>query len=122
MRRFHERQYRFASLANNEEVLADDYDNAVHVAEQDGSRGAALAAEEELVLRCLGAAIFMHWNALPTTLRREIFDTAGSVGKLIETAALGGQIADFCTSTRMMPVAAKCLQQKTRLAMRDRAP
>lgn len=122
MRRFHERQDRFASLANNEEVLADDYDNAVHVAEQDGSRGAALAAEEELVLRCLGAAIFMHWNALPTTLRREIFDTAGSVGKLIETAALRGQIADFCTSTRMMPVAAKCLQQKTRLAMRDRAP
>ena len=37
----------------------------------------------------------MHWNALPTTLRREIFDTAGSVGKLIETAALRGQIARF---------------------------
>ena len=46
IRIFHERQDRFASLANNEEVLADDYDNAVHVAEQDGSRGAALAAEK----------------------------------------------------------------------------
>jgi hypothetical protein len=64
----------------------------VHVAEQDGSSGAALAAEEELVLRCLGAAIIMQWNALPTTLRREIFDTAG---KLSETAALRGQIARF---------------------------
>ncbi len=41
---------------DNEQGLADDYDNAVHFAEQDGSSGAALAAEEELVLRCLGAA------------------------------------------------------------------
>jgi hypothetical protein len=63
----------------------------VHVAQQDGSSGAALATEEEFVLRCLGVAIIMQWNALPTTLRREIFDT----GKLLETAALRGQIARF---------------------------
>ena len=37
----------------------------------------------------------MQWNALPTTLQREIFDTAGSVGKLLDTAALRGQIARF---------------------------
>jgi hypothetical protein len=37
----------------------------------------------------------MQWNALPTTLQREIFDTAGSVGKLLETSALRGQIARF---------------------------
>jgi len=47
------------------------------------------------VLRCLGAAIIMQWNALPTSLQREIFDAAGSVGKLWETAALRGQIARF---------------------------
>jgi hypothetical protein len=62
---------------------------------QDRSRGAALADEEEYILRCLGAAIIMQWNALPTALQREIFDTAGSVGKLLETAALRGQIARF---------------------------
>jgi hypothetical protein len=45
----------------------------VHVAQQDGSSGTALATEEEFVLRCLGVAIIMQWNALPTTLRREIF-------------------------------------------------
>src|ERR1700749_89493 len=67
----------------------------MHVAQQDGSSGAALAAEEDLVLRCLGAAVILQWNALPTTLLREIFDTAGSVGKLLETAALRGQIARF---------------------------
>jgi hypothetical protein len=93
--KFQELQDRLASLADNEQGRANDYENAVHVAEQDGSSGAALAAEEELVSRCLGAAIIMQWNALPTTLRREIFDTAGSVGKLLETAVLRGQIARF---------------------------
>jgi hypothetical protein len=37
----------------------------------------------------------MQWNTLPTLLQREIFDTAGSVSKLLETAALRGQIARF---------------------------
>ncbi|MCJ9700105.1 MULTISPECIES: hypothetical protein [unclassified Bradyrhizobium] len=95
IRRFQELQDRFASLADNEQGLADEYDNAAHVAEQGRSHGVAFAAEEELVLRCLGAAIIMQWNALPTTLQREIFDTAGSIGKLLETAALRGQIARF---------------------------
>jgi hypothetical protein len=86
---------RFASLADNEQVLADDHNSAVHVSNHDQSRGAALAVEEEYVLRCLGAALIMKWNTLPTMLQREVFDTAGSVGKLLETAALRGQIARF---------------------------
>jgi hypothetical protein len=90
-----ELQERHAELADNEQGLADNYESAVNVAEQDRSRGLALAAEEEHVLRCLGAAVIMQWNALPKTLQREIFDTAGSVGKLLETAALRGQIARF---------------------------
>ena len=94
-RKFQEQQDRLASLADNEQELADNFDNAINVAEQDRSRGAALAAEEEYVLRCLGAAIIMQWNVLPKALQREIFDTAGSVGKLLETSALRGQIARF---------------------------
>ena len=94
-RRFRKLQERLALRADNEQALADSFDNAVQVAEKDRSHGAALAAEEEHVLRCLGAAIIMQWNSLPTTLQREIFDTAGSVGKLLETAALRGQIARF---------------------------
>jgi len=90
-----ELQERHAELADNEQELADNYESAVNVAEPDRARGAALAAEEEHVLRCLGAAVIMQWNALPNTLQREIFDTAGSVGKLLETAALRGQIARF---------------------------
>jgi hypothetical protein len=94
-RKFQDLEDRFVSLADNERGLADAYNNAVHIAEQDQSRGAALAAKEEHVLRCLGAAVIMQWNTLPTLLQREIFDTAGSVGKLLETAALRGQIARF---------------------------
>jgi hypothetical protein len=86
---------RFVALANNERDLAVAYHDAVHIGEQDRTRGGVLAAEEEQVLRCLGAAIIMQWNSLPTSLQREIFDTAGSVGKLWETAALRGQIARF---------------------------
>jgi hypothetical protein len=86
---------RHSALADNEQGLADDYDSAVNAAEQDRARGLVLAAEEEHVLRCLGAAVIMQWNALPKTLQREIFDTAGSVGELLETAALRGQIARF---------------------------
>jgi hypothetical protein len=67
----------------------------VQVADQDRSHGVVLAVEEELVLRCLAAAIIMQWNALPTALQRELFDTAGSVGKLLQTSALRGQIARF---------------------------
>ena len=46
-------------------------------------------------MRCLGAAIIIQWSALPKTMQREIFDTAASVGELLETAALRGQIARF---------------------------
>jgi hypothetical protein len=86
---------RFVSLANNDRDVADAYHDAVHIEERDRTRSAALAAEEEQILRCLGAAVIMQWNTLPTSLQREIFDTAGSVGKLLETAALRGQIARF---------------------------
>ena len=86
---------RHSALADNEQGLADDYDNAVNAAEQNRARGLALAAEEEHVLRCLGAAIIMQWNALPKSMQPEIFDTAASVGQLLETAALRGQIARF---------------------------
>jgi hypothetical protein len=94
-REFQKLERRFASLADNEQVLADDHKSAVHASNRDQSRGAVLAVEEEYVLRCLGAALIMQWNNLPTTLQRELFDTAGSVGKLPETGALRGQIARF---------------------------
>jgi hypothetical protein len=93
--KFEKLQDRLASRADNEQVLADQYVDAVNAGEPERLRGAALAAEEERVLRCLGAAVIMQWNSLPTALQRELFDTAGSVGTLLDTAALRGQIARF---------------------------
>ena len=36
-----------------------------------------------------------QWNTLPTKLQRELFDNAGSMGELLDTPALRGQIARF---------------------------
>jgi hypothetical protein len=94
-REFKNLERRFASLADNEQVLADDHKSAVHASNRGRCCGAALTVEEEYVLRCLGAALIMQWNTLPTTLQREVFDTAGSVGKLQDIGALRGQIARF---------------------------
>jgi hypothetical protein len=94
-RKFQELQDSHTLRADNEQVLADSYVDAVNAGEAERSRGSTLAAEEEHVLRCLGAAIIMQWKSLPTALQREIFDTAGTVGTLLETAALRGQIARF---------------------------
>ena len=94
-RKFEQLQDSHTSRADNEQMLADQYVDAVNAGGTERLRGAALAAEEERVLRCLGAAVIMQWNSLPTTLQREIFDTAGSVGTLLDTAELRGQIARF---------------------------
>ena len=92
-REFQQLEQRFTVLADNEQWLADNYKNTVRAPEQDGSNN--LAEEDEHVLRCLGAAVIIQWNTLPTKLRRELFDNAGSMGELLKTAALRGQIARF---------------------------
>jgi hypothetical protein len=86
---------RFARLADKERWLADNYQDTLTDTELDRSNGISLASEEEQVLRCLGAALIMQWSTLPTKLRREIFDNAGCMGDLLETAALRGKIARF---------------------------
>jgi hypothetical protein len=92
-RDFQKLEQRYTVLADNEQWLADNYKHTVGSAER--SNGIALADEEEHILRCLGAALIMQWNTLPTKLRRELFDNASSMGALLETAALRGQIARF---------------------------
>jgi hypothetical protein len=61
----------------------------------DGAQALALADEEDRILRCLGAAVIMRWNTIPTKLQRELFDNASSVGELLQVGALKGQIARF---------------------------
>jgi hypothetical protein len=82
-------------LTDNDDKLADNCEEIVDVPEPSVASEATLAAEEEHILRCLGAALIMQWNTLPTELQRVLFDNAGSMGELLDTAALRGQIARF---------------------------
>ncbi len=101
IRQYQDSKDTFNSLADNEEWLADNFDKTLQVSQspqapdEKQSSHVILAAEEEHVLRCLGAAVIMQWNTIPTKLQRELFDTAGSMGELLATAELRGQIARF---------------------------
>jgi hypothetical protein len=113
---FQKQERTFTALADNEQWLADNHDRAVHASEHRGVSGEGeevhaperpgtseeakaeevdTHAEDEHILRCLGAALIMQWNTLPTKLQRELFDNAGAMGELLGTAALRGQIARF---------------------------
>jgi len=93
----------FNALAQNEDWLADNFDKIIksqdshsrdEVAGKSASRGTVSEIEEH-ILRCLGAAVIMQWKTIPTKVQRELFDTAGSLGDVLQTAALRGQIARF---------------------------
>ena len=68
---------------------------------QDRGGETSFAADEEKILRCLGAAVIMQWNTLPTKLQRELFDKAGSMDELLDAASLRGGSPAFCTSAKM---------------------
>ena len=56
---------------------------------------AALAEEEEHILRCLGAAVIMQWNDLPTHIQRRLFENAAAMGEPRHLSQLKEQIARF---------------------------
>jgi hypothetical protein len=99
VRKFQDSSDSFSSLADNEKWLADNFNKMLQPPDEGSdekpSSHVTLAAEEEHVLRCLGASVIMQWNTIPTKLQRELFDTAGSMGELLATAELRGQIARF---------------------------
>jgi hypothetical protein len=92
----------YSQLAQTEDWLAANFDKIIRSQDidhpQDGGKPSdprTVAEIEEHILRCLGAALIMQWNTIPTKLQRELFDTAGSLGDLLKTAALRAQIARF---------------------------
>jgi hypothetical protein len=93
----------FGLLAENEDWLAANFDKMIR-SQDGGAEGdsgqtppdsMAVAKIEEHILRCLGAAVMMHWSTLPAKLQRELFDTAGSLGDVLQTVTLRGQVARF---------------------------
>jgi hypothetical protein len=55
----------------------------------------ALQAAEERILRCLGAAVILQWNDLPTDIQRSLFDHAASMSDPERRFRLKQQIARF---------------------------
>jgi hypothetical protein len=106
IRKFERSMERFGLLARNEDWLADNFDKMIRSQDLCSEGGAvekrldseAIAKIEEHVLRCLGAAVIMQWSTIPTKLQRELFDTAGSLGDVLQTVTLRGQIARFLHS------------------------
>jgi hypothetical protein len=103
IQKFEEATKSFSQLAQNEDWLARNFDKLIQSHElntddqttKDPLDDSAIAKIEKHILRCLGAAVIMQWNTIPTKLRRELFDTAGSLGDVLQTGTLRGQIARF---------------------------
>jgi hypothetical protein len=74
----------YLSLAENLDWLSANGKNTIH-SETNGAKDLlqsdrrAAHAEEERILRSLGAAVMLKWNTIPTTLQRELFQAASSV-------------------------------------------
>ncbi len=55
----------------------------------------ALLTAEERILRCLGAAVILQWNDLPTEIQRDLFMDAASMSDPERRFRLKQQIARF---------------------------
>ena len=94
MSEFRDLAQTYTTLAENEEWMAIHIDQTIRRRRIGDDRN-DLAEEEEKILRCLGAAVLMRWNTVPTKLQRELFDCASTLGDLLQTTPLKGQIARF---------------------------
>lgn len=52
-------------------------------------------AEQENILRCLGAAVILNWNTIPTKLQRALFEAASSIQDNEQAAPLKDVLAQF---------------------------
>jgi hypothetical protein len=59
------------------------------------NKPAPLSEGEQRILQCLGAAVLLQWNDLPTRIQRQLFEYAVSMGEAGQTAMLKEQIARF---------------------------
>jgi len=122
VREFQRLEASFTALAQNEDWLADNFNKIIHsqdVRPQNDDAGkpvarATVAETEEHILRCLGAAVIMQWNTIPTKLQRELFDTAGSTGDVLQSVELRGQIARFLHKQKDQENSADCVSEPNR--------
>ena len=82
IRKFQRSMESFSLLAQNEDWLADNYDKMIRsqdVLSKDDGRWEAARQQgcrqqiEEHILRCLGAAVIMQWNTIPSEAATRAF-------------------------------------------------
>jgi hypothetical protein len=54
-----------------------------------------LSEGEKRILQCLGAAVLLQWNDLPTPMQQQLFEHAVAMGEAGQTAQLKEQLARF---------------------------
>lgn len=90
----------YASLAENLDWLTANASKTVISDPHDAPRRTrrdrdSAYAEQENILRCLGAAVILTWNTIPTKLQRALFEAASSIQDSGHTAPLKEVLAQF---------------------------
>lgn len=91
-------------MTGTKPVTRNFYDLAKALGRWDNEGGAGgsrsvpepvLTKDEERILKCLGAAVIMQWNELPTGIQRDIFAGAVSMSDPAQQFRLKQHIARF---------------------------
>lgn len=91
-------------MTETKPVLRNFYDLTKALGRWDNEGGAVgapptpdtqLSRDEERILKCLGAAVIMQWNDLPTGIQRDIFMDATSMSDPARQFQLKQKIARF---------------------------
>ena len=93
-REFRKLEQSYLTLAENEEWMADNLEKTNSPGADENWYGDAILAQQgKHTLGCHGADVATT-TVIPTTIQ-QLFDDAGSMGGLLQTATLRGQIARF---------------------------
>jgi hypothetical protein len=95
IREFRRLERSYLTLAENEEWMADNLEKINRSGADENLYGDAILAQQgKDTLGCHGADVAMQSTAIPTKIQ-QLFDDAGSMGGLLQSATLRGQIARF---------------------------
>ena len=95
IREFRRLEQSYLTLAENEEWMADNLEKISPPGADENWYGDAILAQQgKDTLECDGVDVATQSAALPTKIQ-QLFDDAGSMGGLLQTATLRGQIARF---------------------------
>jgi hypothetical protein len=93
-REFRKLEQSYLTLAENEEWMADNLEKTNSPGADENWYGDAILAQQGKHTLGCRADVATHSTAIPTTIQ-QLFDDAGSMGGLLQTATLRGQIARF---------------------------